>query len=909
MAHSAQSPMNGSRSSIHHYPPSSAAHLIDKNKINARRSTPDSEAMASSDDDQDSRHLPASVAHPPEPMHASKTMRPTRRSSWLNDLPAPNRKPSFTGATNFSPTNSQPSTPAAEAASKAGSSGSGTSTVIGRNAQMPSSFNWGTGIWSNDPRKDPPARLAEVIPSPTSVVPPSSFVDAELSSPVYRDMVAESNIPFAIPLHPTPKTYRSQSYSVGQFEPETAGGSPSGPSANAYLINNNVRLRSTQPSGLQHRPSRPSMLSEMSSDGPALGQLQEVDDDEEESDIALSAQSSKVQSLEERTIRLLAEENAKLRQQAAANESREHRLRHRPLMSSQGSNSALRAASDSRSIQGSLPEEGSDYAVDEHDDIHELQALGRQMAVARRFSEAQVDHQSHLASMGIPVNNKLENLKKGHWQSSLGFGGLEEIPQSRRHSFAEASNTRHLSTSSSASMQGLGVGIGMGAGVNVGQDRASMYSDGGSATQLPAENRESQVFHSRFGIQQAEPQDGYLQAAQFAADYFSMQGHYNRLLTDRANPAPPFHQSRANQVLHLVTFKCSRADIFYIPEGTGLQVKPGDLVVVEADRGTDLGTVIHADVTWERAKQIKESHAEDHYRWLMMFSRHHSPSGTAGGVIQGSAPSGSAIGGMGPQGGQNGGQDLGASEFKPKMIKRLAQAHEIQALKDKEGNEAKAKRVCQQKVVEHRLHMEILDAEFQMDWKKLTFFYYADAYINFNTLVTDLFKVYKTRIWMSAVNPASFANPSQSLLPPSGVGPGAIGVGHDYNFDQRRRKESPPYNAGHGVHGTGAAQDQRSNTASYQSSPIQQNNFSYTFQPFGQLPRQTGYGMNEYPVAQAQPGASPYALNQYPAPNGRGAYPQFGAQPGMGVSPRNQNYPSGQDYIDTFQALSLRGMR
>ena len=48
------------------------------------------------------------------------------------------------------------------------------------------------------------------------------------------------------------------------------------------------------------------------------------------------------------------------------------------------------------------------------------------------------------------------------------------------------------------------------------------------------------------------------------------------------------------------------------------------------------------------------------------------------------------------------------------MIKRLAQNHEIQALKDKEGNEAKAKRVCQQKVVEHRLNMEILDAEFQM---------------------------------------------------------------------------------------------------------------------------------------------------------------------------------------------------
>ena len=38
---------------------------------------------------------------------------------------------------------------------------------------------------------------------------------------------------------------------------------------------------------------------------------------------------------------------------------------------------------------------------------------------------------------------------------------------------------------------------------------------------------------------------------------------------------------------------------------------------------------------------------------------------------------------------------------------------------------------------------------------KLTFFYFADSYINFNPLVTDLFKIYKTRIWMSAINTAA----------------------------------------------------------------------------------------------------------------------------------------------------------
>jgi hypothetical protein len=71
----------------------------------------------------------------------------------------------------------------------------------------------------------------------------------------------------------------------------------------------------------------------------------------------------------------------------------------------------------------------------------------------------------------------------------------------------------------------------------------------------------------------------------------------------------------------------------------------------------------------------------------------------------------------------------------------------------------------------------LLTGLYHRDWKKLTFYYFADSYINFNSLVTDLFKIYKTRIWMSAVNPASFANPTLGIQAPSGIGPGAVGPG------------------------------------------------------------------------------------------------------------------------------------
>lgn len=53
------------------------------------------------------------------------------------------------------------------------------------------------------------------------------------------------------------------------------------------------------------------------------------------------------------------------------------------------------------------------------------------------------------------------------------------------------------------------------------------------------------------------------------------------------------------------------------------------------------------------------------------------------------------------------------NNLKPKAIKRLANGHEIRMLSEKEGNEAKAKRTCQQKVAHLHLDMEILDAEWQ----------------------------------------------------------------------------------------------------------------------------------------------------------------------------------------------------
>lgn len=48
--------------------------------------------------------------------------------------------------------------------------------------------------------------------------------------------------------------------------------------------------------------------------------------------------------------------------------------------------------------------------------------------------------------------------------------------------------------------------------------------------------------------------------------------------------------------------------------------------------------------------------------------------------------------------------------------------------------------------------MAILDAEYQYDRHKLTFFFEADRRIDFRDLVSELFSQYKTRIWMQQVD-------------------------------------------------------------------------------------------------------------------------------------------------------------
>jgi hypothetical protein len=71
----------------------------------------------------------------------------------------------------------------------------------------------------------------------------------------------------------------------------------------------------------------------------------------------------------------------------------------------------------------------------------------------------------------------------------------------------------------------------------------------------------------------------------------------------------PLHSVPPSCPLFIVEFKAGRTDLFYLTEPS-LNVKIGDLVIVEADRGKDLGTVVNNTITISQVEEWQRRQAE-----------------------------------------------------------------------------------------------------------------------------------------------------------------------------------------------------------------------------------------------------------------------------------------------------------
>lgn len=142
-----------------------------------------------------------------------------------------------------------------------------------------------------------------------------------------------------------------------------------------------------------------------------------------------------------------------------------------------------------------------------------------------------------------------------------------------------------------------------------------------------------------------------------------------------------------------IRFKGTRRDYFSV---RGLDVQPGAHVVVEADRGEDLGEVTALGSIAER-----------------------KCSASAGGC---------------------------ATPAPEKRILRVAEESEVGRLQELRADEERVRSEASGMVDRHGLKMKVTEAEWQFDRKKLIIYFTAERRVDFRELVRDLARTFRTRI-------------------------------------------------------------------------------------------------------------------------------------------------------------------
>lgn len=140
-----------------------------------------------------------------------------------------------------------------------------------------------------------------------------------------------------------------------------------------------------------------------------------------------------------------------------------------------------------------------------------------------------------------------------------------------------------------------------------------------------------------------------------------------------------------------VSFRRSGKVYYFAPNG--IHVRQGDQVLAQTDKGIDIGEVVFIKY------DLPEADAE--------------------------------------------------KELKPLMRKATPEdlAHEAELqLKERE-----ARRVCEQKIVEHNLPMRLIAADYTFDSQRLVFFFSAEGRVDFRNLVRDLAEIFHTRIELRQV--------------------------------------------------------------------------------------------------------------------------------------------------------------
>ncbi|KAJ1891162.1 hypothetical protein LPJ66_007071 [Kickxella alabastrina] len=194
-----------------------------------------------------------------------------------------------------------------------------------------------------------------------------------------------------------------------------------------------------------------------------------------------------------------------------------------------------------------------------------------------------------------------------------------------------------------------------------------------------------------------------------------------------------YHMLPKGTRVFVVQFKGDHHDLHFAPgpkatdpkEAAAESYRIGTYVMVEADRGVDLGYISSELHTPEAIFEV--------YRALVKSGAHSGNGGKSKPMASDSKPPASS-----------------RNRVHVKRIFRVANQSEIADMKGKKAaEEQKALDDCHELVKDLGLEMVVHSAEFQFDRRKLTFTFTSPLKrVLFQDLIHELFKIHKTRLWM-----------------------------------------------------------------------------------------------------------------------------------------------------------------
>ncbi|KAL3230439.1 Protein PSP1 [Nakaseomyces bracarensis] len=237
----------------------------------------------------------------------------------------------------------------------------------------------------------------------------------------------------------------------------------------------------------------------------------------------------------------------------------------------------------------------------------------------------------------------------------------------------------------------------------------------------------------------------------------------------------PGNNSSSNHLsykpLVLVSLKNGKLELLSTPQTTNLLMKRGDLVIIDGDRGKDLVIVVEHAVDLNLALFVNFLKKKIHFDSLITNRNQHISNYKFIELLVDS-------------------KDGQSNDINPKLydivelteliipskqVLRFATPWEVSTnLHNKFQDELRAMHIARSKLSvlndsitngqqenekaenntlknKTALNIKILNAEFQFDRKKLTFYYVCEERNDFRELIKELFKFYKTRIWLCAL--------------------------------------------------------------------------------------------------------------------------------------------------------------